>query len=59
MNKVYERMLDLSNFVKKYDEVRCLLGLGSISEKERLDEYSDIDFFLIVENGKKKGLLIN
>jgi hypothetical protein len=50
-------MLDLSNFVKKHDEVRCLLGLGSISEKKRLDEYSDIDFFLIVENGEKERFI--
>ncbi|AUD65854.1 hypothetical protein BK011_09205 [Tenericutes bacterium MZ-XQ] len=53
MNKVYQRMLDLSDYVSKDDKVRCLLGLGSISEKERLDQYSDIDFFLIVENGYK------
>jgi hypothetical protein len=53
MNKVYQRMLDLSEFVSDYDEVRCLLGLGSISVKDRLDNFSDIDFFLIVENGAK------
>lgn len=31
-----------------------LLGLGSVGvETERLDEYSDLDFFVIVEPGKK------
>jgi len=57
MNRVYQRMLDLSEFVSVYDKVRCLLGLGSLSEKERLDEYSDIDFFLIVENGYKERFI--
>lgn len=57
MNKVYQRMLDLSDFVSTYDQVRCLLGLGSVSEKDRLDQYSDIDFFLIVKNGYKERFI--
>lgn len=57
MNTVYQRMQKLSKFVSTHEEVRCLLGLGSISDKERLDIYSDIDFFLIVKNGFKERFL--
>jgi lincosamide nucleotidyltransferase B/F len=36
----------------------ALLGLGSCgTETERLDEYSDLDFFVIVEPGRKGGFL--
>ena len=54
MNKVYQRMIELKDHVSKIKEVRCLLGLGSISNLDRLDDFSDIDFFLIVENGQKE-----
>ncbi len=54
MNKVYQRMIELKDYVSKIKEVRCLLGLGSISNQDRLDDFSDIDFFLIVENGQKE-----
>lgn len=57
MHKVYQRMEQLADHVASIKEVRCLLGLGSISSKDRLDEYSDIDFFLIVENGYKKRFM--
>jgi hypothetical protein len=53
MNKVLKRMQELASHVSEIKEVRCLLGLGSIANHNRLDEYSDIDFFLIVENGHK------
>jgi hypothetical protein len=36
----------------------ALIGLGSVGlETERLDRYSDLDFFAIVENGRKRELL--
>ena len=57
MNKVLKRMLALKEHVSKYKEVRCLLGLGSMSNQNRLDEFSDIDFFLIVENGQKEKFI--
>lgn len=57
MNKVLTRMLALKEEVSKYKEVRCLLGLGSLSNQDRLDDFSDIDFFLIVENGQKEKFI--
>ncbi len=39
---------------------RALLGLGSVGrEMERLDEYSDLDFFVIVEEGYKQAFINN
>lgn len=46
MNKLAQR-------IANYDDCLCLLGLGSMSETFRMDEYSDMDFFLIVKNGSK------
>ena len=57
MNKVLNRMEQLADHVANIKEVRCLLGLGSISSHDRLDDFSDIDFFLIVENGHKKRFM--
>lgn len=57
MNKVLNRMEQLAAHVAKIKEVRCLLGLGSISSHDRLDNFSDIDFFLIVETGHKKRFM--
>lgn len=38
----------------------ALYGLGSSgNDSERLDEWSDLDFFAIVKSGSKKGLLEN
>lgn len=38
----------------------ALLGLGSVGvETERLDAYSDLDFFVIVKSGCKPGYLAN
>lgn len=53
-NRSYETLERLGTRVATIPEVLCLLGLGSMSEINRMDEYSDIDFFLIVEAGCKK-----
>jgi lincosamide nucleotidyltransferase B/F len=40
------------------DHALALIGLGSVGiETERLDEFSDLDFFTIVEPGAKQGYL--
>ena len=36
-----------------YPDIQCFLGLGSISSVDRMDDSSDIDFFLIVDEGRK------
>ena len=57
MLKPIMRMEILSNNLKKYKDVQCLLGLGSMSQIRRADAYSDMDFFLIVKNGTKKAFM--
>jgi len=58
------------NLLKRLDEIGqslaqsghalALLGLGSVGEElHRLDEYSDLDFFVIVEPGYKRSYLDN
>src|SRR5436190_636792 len=38
----------------------ALIGLGSVgTELERLDDYSDLDFFVIVEPGRKPDFIQN
>lgn len=54
INRSYETLERLGKRVAAFPEVLCLLGLGSMAEVNRMDEYSDIDFFLIVETGWKK-----
>jgi len=49
-----KRMNDLGYHLSKRIHTIALMGLGSIGvERDRLDDYSDLDFFLIVENGFK------
>ncbi len=57
MNKTYEAMIQLSARVSGHADVQCLLGLGSMAETSRLDQYSDMDFFLIVDPGAKSTYL--
>lgn len=54
MSKAFQFLLDLGKSLSKDNHVDCLLGLGSMSETSRMDEYSDMDFFLIVEKGFKQ-----
>lgn len=40
------------------NDALALIGLGSVGrELDRLDEYSDLDFFVIVEDGSKDGYI--
>jgi hypothetical protein len=48
--------LMISHF-KTDDHILCFLGLGSLANQSRLDDYSDLDFFLIVEKGYKPSYL--
>ena len=53
-NVLLDRMERIGRSVAERDGTLMLLALGSIGqETERLDEYSDLDFFLIVEDGQK------
>lgn len=57
--------MDLKDLLKRLDEIGhslersghalALIGLGSVGvELDRLDQYSDLDFFVIVEEGYKR-----
>lgn len=55
-----ERMDAIGRSVAEYDGTLMLLALGSIGlETDRLDDYSDLDFFLIVEDGHKARFIDN
>lgn len=55
-----ERMDQIGRSVAKHDGTLMLLALGSIGlETDRLDDYSDLDFFLIVEDGHKARFIDN
>lgn len=55
------RRLDaIGESLSKMSGARALIGLGSVGlELERLDAWSDLDFFVIVENGMKSLFLEN
>lgn len=57
MNKP-QRLLDrldaIGSSIRDFGGGLALLGLGSVGiERDRLDEYSDLDFFVIVQSGSK------
>lgn len=53
------RLNQLSDSLKKRNDCIGLLALGSCAEQERLDEWSDLDFFVIVEKGSQLQYLSN
>jgi lincosamide nucleotidyltransferase B/F len=53
-----QRLNDIGKTLERKDGALFLLGLGSVGiEVDRLDEYSDLDFFVIVKKGLKKRFL--
>lgn len=57
-DKLLQRLDDIGNYLVNRDDVLGLLGLGSVGvELSRLDQYSDLDFFLIVKKGSKSTYL--
>lgn len=55
--KSYDTLKKLGEHLQTIEGTLCLLGLGSMADINRLDEYSDIDFFLIVKKGYKKHFI--
>ena len=49
--------MEMKTALKKDPHVLSLLALGSMADTKRLDEYSDIDFFLIVKKGHKEAYI--
>jgi hypothetical protein len=55
-----QRLNDIAASLARRNNTLALIGLGSIgTELDRMDDYSDLDFFVIVQSGAKSGLLEN
>jgi lincosamide nucleotidyltransferase B/F len=55
-----KRLEEIGLSLKKNNEVLALIGLGSSGlERERLDEFSDLDFFVIVKEGYAQQYIHN
>ena len=52
------RLDEIASSLQRTDGALALLGLGSVGlETERLDEYSDLDFFVVVRDGCKAAFI--
>lgn len=57
---IIQRLEEIRVSVQRREGALALLSLGSAGvESNRLDDYSDIDFFLIVEAGYKEAFIAN
>lgn len=55
-----QRLDDIGRALAGFDDALALIGLGSVGQElERLDAYSDLDFFVIVRPGAKDRFLEN
>jgi hypothetical protein len=61
MNKkeqLLQRLDEIGRSLAQSDGALALLGLGSVGQElARLDDYSDLDFFVIVQAGQKKQFI--
>ena len=56
--KLLKRLSAIGQSVAETGNAHALLGLGSVGkELDRLDEYSDLDFFVIAKNGFKQQFI--
>lgn len=52
------RLDDIGRSLSQTETALALIGLGSVGrELDRLDDYSDLDFFVIVESGHKQSYI--
>ena len=57
-NRLLNRLEAIGQALERSGRALALIGLGSVgTELERLDEFSDLDFFVIVEAGAKPDYL--
>lgn len=57
--KLYHRLNQLSNSLSLREDCLGLLALGSCADIDRMDQWSDLDFFVIVDKGKQETYLNN
>ena len=56
--KLLQRLNEIGDVIAQSDGGLALIGLGSVGrETDRLDPYSDLDFFVIVTEDKKEAFL--
>lgn len=56
--RLLERLDDLERALAARGDAIALIGLGSVGrDLDRLDEHSDLDFFVVVDDGAKKRYL--
>lgn len=55
--KLINRLNQLGNVLQNREDCIALLALGSCADLERMDDYSDLDFFVIVEKDKQDKYL--
>jgi len=52
------RLDEIASSLQRTDDALALLGLGSVGlETDRLDEHSDLDFFIVVKDGCKAAFI--
>ena len=57
-NRLLTRLNEIARSISNRENTIALLGLGSVGvELDRLDQYSDLDFFLIVEDEVKENFI--
>jgi len=54
-----QRLNQLASVLQKRSDCLGLLALGSCAQQERLDQWSDLDFFVMVEQGAQASYLSN
>lgn len=57
--RLIQRLDDLKRSLEKRSDCLGLLALGSCADQTRLDAYSDLDFFVLVEEEKQEAYLNN
>jgi lincosamide nucleotidyltransferase B/F len=58
--QLLQRLDDIGASLALTNKALALLGLGSVgAELERLDDYSDLDFFVVVKEGHKAEFITN
>jgi hypothetical protein len=56
--RLLRRLDDLGVVLAKRGDALALLGLGSVGcDLDRLDDHSDMDFFVVVDDGAKQRYL--
>lgn len=58
--RLLARLNDIARALENSEQALALIGLGSVGvELDRLDDYSDLDFFAIVDQGSKRRFIEN